>query len=37
MIAAYELIGERIWRSDDRGGWVERDEGGFAVADCVRA
>lgn len=37
MIAAYELIGERIWRSDDRGGWVERDEGGFTIADRVCA
>ena len=36
MIAADELIGECIGGSNDRGGWVERDEGGFAVSDSVR-
>ena len=37
MIAAYELIGECIWRSDDRGGWVKGDEGGFTISDRVCA
>jgi hypothetical protein len=37
MIAAHELIGKCVGRGDDRGGWVERDEGGFAIADRVRA
>jgi len=37
MIAADELIGECIGGSDDRGGRIEGDEGGFAVSDSVRA